>query len=786
MEKKTEAEEYFVVKRSGKHERIQFDKVTNRLKKLCYGLRSVDSVKVSLKVFSGIFSGIRTIELDNLAAEICSIMGTEHPDYQTLAGRIFVSNLHKETIKKFSEVTFRLHDARLVNDRVYNVVKDHAEELDSMIIYDRDYNFSYFGLKTLEKSYLIKIGDKIMERPQHLLMRVAVGLWSDDLERVRETYQAMSKHYFIKATPILFNIGTMREGLASCYLISMKGCDSVEGIYDILKEAALISKSTGGIGIACSNIRAEDSKIHSNGGSAGGLKPMLRVFDRMARHISQSRQRNGSIAFYLEPWHADILSFLELKLNSGAEENRARDLFYALWIPNLFMKRVKEDSVWSLFCPNECPGLQEIHSEEFEKLYIEYESAGKFRKQMQAQELFNIIMDTQNKTGGPFILFKDHVNQKNNLDHLGTIVSSNLCTEIVLPTSEDSTAVCNLGSIGLPSHVRTISKNGQQHNEFDFDLLGVNVCILTRNLNKIIDITEYPSEKAKKSNLSIRPLGLGVSGLADTFFKLHIPFDSEEAKKLNKEIFECIYFHALKTSNEIAKEVGPFPEFSGSQFSKGKLQFDLWSTFSGHSDKLNLPWDQLKEDIKLYGTRNSHLTTVMPTKSTAQILGNSECIEVINSNVYKRQTKAGEFEMVNKYLLKDLIELNIYSDSIKNQIVANRGSIANIKEIPDTLKKLYKTVWEISQKVLLNLSADRGPYIDHSQSMNIFMAEPTHSKLAQCHFHAWDLGLKTGQYYLYQRPLAPIQITVSQESVDESNLEPIVCNLDAGCLSCSG
>lgn len=790
---------FFVEKRSGKHEKVHFDKITSRIERLCYNLdmNYIDPIEISRKVIQGLYSGISTRELDNLASKTCSILGTTHPDYNTLAARIFVSNLHKETVKDFSQVVSELHNnyvasptkgesdihTPIINKRVYDIVQKHKDEINSMILYDRDFDLTFFGLKMLEKAYLLKKNGKIMERPQHLFMRVSIAIHGEDLEKVRETYDSMSSKYFVHATPTLFNAGTMREGLSSCFLIAAtRESDSIDGIYDIIKEAAIISKYSGGIGISIHDIRAKGSLIHSTNGKSEGIIPLLGVINKSARYVTQASKRPGSIAIYLEPWHAEIEEFLKLKEPNGADEFRARDLFYALWINDLFMERVKNQEKWSLMCPNECPGLAEAYGEDFKKLYTGYEKNGQFRKKVNAQELFYKIMESQIRTGVPYMCYKDHANRKNNQANLGTIRSSNLCTEIMEYTDSKSTSVCNLASLGLPAYIT--SRNPPV---FDFDLLHEKAKVVTRNLDKVIDTTHYPVEKAKYANLKDRPIGVGVSGLADVFSIMKCSFDSKEAKELNKKIFETIYHGCLEASCELAKEKGKYPSYEGSGFDKGKFQWDLWQDVHGikieHSGKWD--WELLRSNMKKYGMRNSLTTTIMPTASTSALLGNSECIEPLNSNIYKRQTLSGEYQLVNQYLLRDLCDLKLWNEDLKNEIIKNKGSVQNIKQIPQNIRDLYKVSWDISQKVVVDLSADRGPYIDQSQSLNIFFAEPTFEKLSKMHIYGWERGLKTGMYYLRQRPAgSAIQFSVENKQEEEEVI--LACTRDnPDCEACS-
>lgn len=739
----------FVVKRDGRKEPVMFDKITARIRKLCYGLNDlVDPVKVAMRVIEGLYDGVTTSELDNLAAEIAATMTTSHPDYAKLAARISVSNLHKNTKKSFSETMKDLYEyvnprtgkkAPLLSKEVYEVVRDHAEELDSTIIYNRDFGYDYFGFKTLERSYLLKLNGKIVERPQHMLMRVAVGIHLDDLDAVRETYELMSKKYFTHATPTLFNSGTPKPQMSSCFLLTMKE-DSIDGIYDTLKQTAKISQSAGGIGLSVHNVRATGSYIAGTNGTSNGLVPMLRVFNDTARYVDQGGgKRKGSFAIYLEPWHADIFDFLELKKNHGKEEMRARDLFYALWIPDLFMKRVEADGQWTLMCPNECPGLFTSHGEEFEALYLQYEEAGKGRKTIRARDLWEKILESQIETGTPYMLYKDAANRKSNQKNLGTIRSSNLCTEIIEYTAPDEIAVCNLASIALPMFV----KNG----EFDHKELYRVTRRVTKNLNRVIDRNFYPVKEAENSNMRHRPVGLGVQGLADTFIMLRLPFTSDEAKKLNQEIFETLYYAAVTASMELAKEEGPYSTYEGSPISEGQFQFNLWGVrdeeLSGRWD-----WQKLRKQVKKHGVRNSLLVAPMPTASTSQILGNNECFEPYTSNIYTRRVLSGEFIVVNKHLLEDLVNLGLWNEELKQELMRANGSVQHIEGIPEEIKELYKTVWELSMKDIIDMSRQRGYFIDQSQSLNLFMENANFAKLTSMHFYAWKSGLKTGMYYL--------------------------------------
>lgn len=762
----------YVVKRDGRKESVKFDKITARITKLCYGLNPsyVDAAAVAQKVIQGVRDGIHTTELDNLAAETAATMTVKHPDYALLASRIAVSNLHKNTEKSFSKTMEMLYkyidpksgeEAPLLADDVYEVIQKNAELLDSTIIYDRDYNFDYFGFKTLEKSYLLRLNGKPAERPQHMYMRVAVGIHKTDINAAIDTYHLLSEGWFTHATPTLFNAGTPKPQMSSCFLLTMKE-DSIAGIYDTLKQTAKISQSAGGIGLAIHDIRAKGSYIKGTNGSSNGIVPMLRVFNDTARYVDQGGgKRKGSFAVYLEPWHDDVIDFLDLRKNHGAEELRTRDLFLALWIPDLFMKRVEEDGNWTLFCPNEAPGLSDCWGEKFEALYDKYEKEGRGRRTMRARDLWAKILDSQIETGTPYMLYKDAANSKSNQQNLGTIRSSNLCTEIIEYTAPDEVAVCNLASIALPKFV-TADK------EFDHQRLFEVTYTATKNLNKIIDGNYYPVPEAKNSNMRHRPIGLGVQGLADTFVMMRMAFDSDEAKRLNSEIFETIYYAALCASKDIAKEVGHYETFPGSPISKGIFQQDMW----GVTPSARWEWEVLREEVMKYGVRNSLLLAPMPTASTAQILGNNECFEPFSSNMYIRNVLSGSFPVVNKYLLVDLVNLGLWNDDMKNKIMANNGSIQNIDEIPDNIKALYKTVWEIKQKDLLDMVADRGAFIDQSQSLNVFIDQPNHAKLTSMHFYGWKKGLKTGMYYMRTKAVADaIKFTVSKDTISIPKVE---------------
>ncbi len=739
----------YVVKRDGHKEPVMFDKITARVRKLCYGLNPlVEPTKVAMRVIEGLYDGVTTSELDNLAAEVAATMTTAHPDYAHLAARISVSNLHKNTKKTFSEVMDDLYNyvnprtkkkAPLLSDEVYKVIQENKDLLDSRIIYSRDFNYDYFGFKTLERSYLLKLNGEIAERPQHMLMRVAVGIHLDDLESALETYDLMSKMFFTHATPTLFNSGTPKPQMSSCFLLTMKD-DSIEGIYDTLKQTAKISQSAGGIGLSIHNIRATGSYIAGTNGTSNGIVPMLKVFNDTARYVDQGGgKRKGSFAMYVEPWHADIMSFLDLKKNHGAEELRARDLFYAMWIPDLFMKRVEADAEWTLMCPNECPGLFDMYGDEFEATYERYEAEGKGRKTIKARNLWEKILESQIETGTPYMLYKDACNRKSNQKNLGTIRSSNLCTEILEYTSPDEVAVCNLASIALPKFVK--------NTEFDHKELFKITKRVIKNLNKVIDRNYYPVKEAENSNFRHRPVGLGIQGLADTFIKMRLPFTSDQAKQLNQEIFETLYFASVTASMELAKEEGPYSTFEGSPMSKGEFQYNMWGI---KDEELSGRWDwaKLRKQVLKNGVRNSLLLAPMPTASTSQILGNNEAFEPYTSNIYTRRVLSGEFIVVNKHLLEDLVRLGLWNDEVKDAIMRNNGSIQSIDIIPDDIKELYKTVWELSMKDIIDMARHRGYFIDQSQSLNLFMEGATFAKLTSMHFYAWKSGLKTGMYYL--------------------------------------
>jgi ribonucleoside-diphosphate reductase alpha chain len=785
----------YVVKRDGRKEAVKFDKITARVIKMCYGLDPMVSPEaVAMKVIEGLYDGVSTTDLDNLAAEVAAAKTTEHPDYALLASRIAVSNLHKETKKTFSDVMTDLYEyldpktgqnAALLSEEVYKIVVNNREALDSSIIYDRDFRYDYFGFKTLTRSYLMKLEGEIAERPQHMLMRVSLGIHKNDIKSAIATYNLMSEGWFTHATPTLFNSGTPKPQMSSCFLLTMKE-DSIPGIYDTLKSCAQISQSAGVIGLSIHNVRATGSYIKGTNGTSNGIVPMLRVFNDTARYVDQGGgKRKGSFAIYLEPWHADVFDFLDLRKNHGKEEQRARDLFFALWIPDLFMKRVKNNEKWTLMCPHECPGLADTHSEAFEALYTKYESEGKGRKTINAQDLWFKILESQIETGTPYMLYKDAANAKSNQQNLGVIKSSNLCTEIIEYTAPDEVAVCNLASLALPKY---ISEQGT----FDHDKLFEVTYQATLNLNKIIDENYYPVEEAKNSNLRHRPIGLGVQGLADAFILLGLPFESEEARALNREIFETIYFASMTASKDLAIKEGPYSTFEGSPVSKGVFQFDMW----GVTPSARWEWDLLKEEVKQHGVRNSLLLAPMPTASTAQILGNNECFEPYTSNIYTRRVLSGEFIIVNKHLLKDLVKEGLWNMDMRQKIMAANGSVQHIPEIPGRIKELYKTAWEISQKAIIDQAADRGAFICQSQSLNIFMEQANFGKLTSMHFYGWEKGLKTGMYYLRTKAATDaIKFTIDKSVVEEpsmSSLEEqqaaIACSLENpdNCEMCSG
>jgi ribonucleoside-diphosphate reductase alpha subunit len=776
------ASQMHVVKRNGEQQEVSFDSITKRISTLCDGLdrNFVDPVPITQKVIEGFYNGISTSEIDTLAAETCAYMSQKHHDFSTLAARIAVSNLHKNTSNSFAETCRMLHEyidkqgrsACLIAEDVSDFVKANASKLDAALDYTRDYEYDYFGFKTLEKSYLLRVHGKIVERPQHMLMRVACGIHVDDVDAAIETYDLMSKRFFTHATPTLFNAGTPSPQMSSCFLLTVQS-DSITGIYDTLKQCAMISKCAGGIGVAMSNIRAAGSYIRGTNGYSNGIIPMLRNFNETARYVDQGGgKRKGSFAMYLEPWHADVFEFLEMKKNHGKEEQRARDLFYGLWIPDLFMRRVKDNGEWTLFCPNEAydketnKGLIDVWGDEFETMYTKLETEGKGRKTVKAQQLWFRILESQMETGTPYMLYKDAANRKSNQQNLGTIHSSNLCTEIIEYTSADEVAVCNLASIALSAYAK---KDGQP---YDFEGLYKVTQVATRNLNKVIDRNYYPVEEARRSNMRHRPIGLGVQGLADAFMIMRIPFESEAAQRLNEDIFETIYFAACEASCELAERLGAYETFAGSPASKGLLQFDLWERKpkSGRWD-----WAGLKEKIAQHGLRNSLLIAPMPTASTAQILGNNESFEPYTQNLYVRRVLSGEFVQVNKHLLRDLINQGLWTEEMRMQMIAHNGSVQQL-DVPSEIKELYKTVWEIKQRIVLDMAAQRGAYIDQSQSLNIHMIDATTAKLSSMHFHGWQLGLKTGMYYLRTKAATDaIKFTVDVDKVRRASTAP---NLD--------
>jgi ribonucleoside-diphosphate reductase alpha chain len=782
-----------VTKRNCELEEVAFDKILSRVKKLGQEVGiQINYQHLVIKIMDQLFDTISTTKIDELLAEQCASMSTLNPDYGTLASRIVVSNHQKNTEQSFSTVMMMLYNFKdvhgqnypLISKELYEIILEHGDTINTLIDYNRDYLIDYFGFKTLEKSYLMRLDGQIVERPQHMWMRVSIGIHGSNLTNVKETYDLMSQKYFTHATPTLFNAGTPRQQLSSCYLIAMED-DSIEGIYNTLKDCALISKYSGGIGLHIHNIRAKNSHIKGTNGKTDGLVPMLRVYNNTARYVNQSGKRNGSFAIYLEPWHADISDFLELRKNHGDEELKARDLFYALWIPDLFMERVKEKAgKWSLFCPHECPGLSDCYGQEFVELYEKYEKQGKARKTVLARDLWFQILDAQMETGTPYLLYKDAANKKSNQKNLGTIKSSNLCCEVQQYSDDKETAVCNLASIALPAYVNETTK------QFDFTKLLEVTKVVTNNLNKVIDINFYPTEKTRVSNFKHRPIGIGVQGLADAFILMDIPFHSEEAKQLNKEIFETIYYGALTRSNELAIErktttnivftedeltklpenlKGSYSSFVGSPASQGILQFDMWHNFSGHSQTLGYDWAALKTSIKNHGLRNSLLVAPMPTASTSQILGYNECFEPITSNIYSRRTMAGEFVLPNKYLMKDLIKMGLWNEQIKNNIVANKGSVQQLSILPEHIRNKYKIVWEIPMKHVIDMAADRGVYVCQSQSMNLWMEDPVYNKMTSMHFYAWEKGLKTGIYYLRRKAKHQAQQFTIEPEIKKTN-----------------
>lgn len=798
-----------VIKRNGDYEDVSFDKVLKRLKNLSNDLK-IDVSEIAQKVCVRIYDGVKATELDELAAHMCSSLSVENPEYSTLASRIIISNHHKNTSPSFSETVQILYNNNnsvpLISDEMYDIVMKNKEKLNSYIDYSRDYLFDYFGFKTLERAYIMRVSKKIIERPQHLWMRVAIGIHGNDIKEVLQTYDLMSKKYFTHATPTLFNAGTNKPQLSSCFLCSMNE-DSVVGIYETLKELALISKYAGGIGIHIHQIRGKGSYIKGTNGTSNGIIPMLRVFNNTARYIDQAGKRLGSIAVYLEPWHTDVEAFLELKKNHGNEEDRCRDLFLALWIPDLFMERVKENKKWSLMCPNTSSGLSDVYGDDFKTLYEKYEAEGKYIKQINAQDLWFKILEAQIEQGVPYILFKDSANKKSNQKNLGTIKSSNLCAEVLIYSSPEETGVCNLASICLPSFVDVEKK------EFDFEKLHEITKIITKNLNKVIDKNFYPTEKARVSNLRHRPIGIGVQGLADVFVQMRYPFESDDSKNLNKMIFETIYHAAVEASMELSKKrhaiiqdikngvsneninnyvnefekdimntkySGAYTSFETSPIANGMFQFDLWD--QKPSDRYD--WDKLRADIKEHGMRNSLLLSPMPTASTSQIMGFNESFEPFTNNIFQRKTLSGEFIIINKYLINDLINLGIWNKDMKDRILLENGSIQNIQEIPDNLKELYKTTWEIKQKNIIDMSADRGIYICQTQSLNIFMEDPDFQKLSSMHFYSHAKGLKTGTYYLRTRPKAKTQQFTIDPEFAKKRMRCVEQNGDT-CVLCS-
>ena len=777
-----------VIKRDGSRERVKLDKILSRVKKQCYGLNMdyIEPFEIAKKVINGLYDGITSVELDVLAAETAAALTPTHPDYSILASRICVTSLHKRTPKMFSQVIEQLYtyvdpktglDAPMIADDVYKIIMDNAKDIDSQIISDRDMDYDYFGFKTLEKSYLLKINGEPAERPQQMLMRVAIGIHKEDLASAYRTYDLMSQGFFTHATPTLFNSGTRRPQLSSCFLVGMQD-DSIQGIYKTLGDVAQISKNAGGIGLHIHNVRSTGSYIKGTNGTSNGIVPMLKVFNETARYVDQGGgRRKGSFAIYLEPWHSDVEDFLNLRKNHGRDELRARDLFLALWIPDLFMERVKADGDWTLFSPDEAPGLADVYGEEFNALYTKYETEGKGRKTMRAQELWYKVIESQIETGTPYMLYKDAANTKSNQKNLGTIKSSNLCTEIIEYSSPEETAVCNLASIALPKFIIPGKKL-----KYDFNQLKEISYIATFNLNKVIDVNYYPTEETKRSNMRHRPIGLGVQGLADTFAIMKIPFDSEEAKTLDRDIFEAIYYGAMCASVDLAEQEGAYETFKGSPLSEGKFQFDLWNV--SPSDRWD--WDSLRERVMKHGARNSLLLAPMPTASTSQILGNNECFEPFTSSIYSRKTLSGEFTVVNKHLVKDLVKLGLWNEKLKDKIILNNGSLEGLSEIPNDIKSIYKTAWEMSQKVLIDHAAIRAPFICQSQSMNLFVQDANFAKLSSAHFYGYEKGLKTGSYYIRTKAatgaIKGLGVDMSKHDVVlkdvEENLSDLTCSID--------
>jgi len=773
-------DEMYVTKRNGNREIVSFDKILNRIKKLGkeahFGKEAdikINYTTLVMKVIDQLYDGISTTKIDELSAEQCASMASIHPDYNVLAGRITVSNHHRNTTDSFVNAMTQLysyqdkHDKHspLVSQELYDIVLAYPLELEAMIDYERDYLIDYFGLKTLERAYLMKVNKVSVERPQHMWLRVSIGIHGQDLVRVKETYDLMSQKYFTHATPTLFNAGTPHPQLSSCFLLAMEN-DSIEGIYNTLKDCALISKWAGGIGLHIHNIRASGSHIRGTNGSSNGIVPMLKVFNNTAKYVDQGGgKRNGSFAIYLEPWHADIENFLQMRKNHGDEDLKARDLFYALWIPDLFMERVKADGQWTLMCPDECPGLADVYGDDFKELYIKYETSGKGRRSVKARELWFQVMDAQMETGTPYLCYKDAANKKSNQQNVGTIKSSNLCSEIIEYSDKDESAVCNLASLALPAFVNTTNPDSPF---IDYEKLHQVTKVVTYNLNKVIDVNYYPTEKTRRSNMRHRPIGVGVQGLADVFMLMNIAFTSDEAKLINKRIFETIYHAAVESSCELAGIEGPYETFAGSPASKGQLQFDLWNVDPSASEQ-RYDWNTLKQKVQQIGLRNSLLLAPMPTASTSQILGYNECIEPITSNIYNRRTLAGEFILANKYLMNDLIKLDLWNEKIKNNIIANHGSVQHIDVIPQHIRDKYKTVWEIPMRTLIDMAADRGAFICQSQSLNLWLEDPNYSNLTSMHFYAWQKGLKTGIYYLRRRARYQAQqFTIEPEKKDIS------------------
>jgi len=773
---KTFDNEMNVTKRDGQLEIVSFDKILKRIKNIGQEVDiKINYTSLAMKVIDQLYDGIPTAKIDELSAEQCASLASTHPDYNILAGRIVVSNHHKNTSDSFTNIMNQLYEyldkngkpSPLVSDELISVVRENSVFLDGLIDCQRDFLIDYFGFKTLERSYLMKINGKTVERPQHMWLRVAIGIHGENLDRIKETYDLMSKKYFTHATPTLFNSGTPRPQLSSCFLISMES-DSIDGIYNTLKDCALISKLAGGIGLHIHNVRATGSHIRGTNGTSNGIVPMLRVFNNTAKYVDQGGgKRNGSFAIYLEPWHADIEMFLQMRKNHGDEELKARDLFYALWIPDLFMERVKANGKWTLMCPDECPGLSDVYGTDFKQLYEKYESSGKGRTTINARDLWFKMLDAQMETGTPYMLFKDAVNKKSNQKNIGIIKSSNLCCEITEYSDDKETAVCNLASIGLPSFVT--------NSKFDYEKLHEVTKVVTYNLNKIIDVNYYPTEKTRRSNMRHRPIGIGVQGLADVFIMMNVPFHSEEANQINKQIFETIYHGALESSCEIAEIEGAYETFQGSPASNGILQFDLWSVNPGND---RYDWSNLKNRIMKSGLRNSLLVAPMPTASTSQILGFNECIEPITSNIYSRRTNAGDFIQANKFMMMDLIQLDLWNEKVKNNIIANNGSIQQIDFIPQEIKDKYKTVWEIPMRHLIDMAADRGAFICQSQSLNLWLEDPTYNSLTSMHFYSWSKGLKTGIYYLRRRARHQAQqFTIEPEKMNIVHEEDEICEM---------